>query len=321
MGVTKLETEKAIWYFDHEGHNIGFTPEADPNKIDVFVVEPLLNLTPDDKRQPNYNPGISSRFQGFKFAKTHGKDVWIADVPLSREYEGMIGGDAEEKAWRYWGPGLGIFAVGGLGRGFSEKKTTRRVFIGVAGVGISIILYGFHKAASTFSKLMEASEPERAILGLRQQLYEEKEVDMDDSARRAIAENELVREVPNVDLRNVVTAVKLDWLAGHLKEKSGRKPSLYMIYEAGHTGILDYLQSPEKRREALQKWGDKVHRYLNPRWLSAVTRWHYNKKEGWQPEVLRPKIPELEKPEKLPVDSIKIDRRSFLRLPKKRENV
>jgi hypothetical protein len=37
MGVTRLETDRAVVYFDHEEHSRRFTPEVEPDKIDAFI--------------------------------------------------------------------------------------------------------------------------------------------------------------------------------------------------------------------------------------------------------------------------------------------
>lgn len=312
MGLTRLETGRAVYLFDHEKHDRDFTLEADPRKFDAFVAEPYLNLKQDDLHQTS-DPENRTAHQVFKEAEKHGKDVWLVGAPatgnyddksLWDEYEGNVPLFGEQGSSHVLG-GIGVSLLGAAGLEASRRRHSRRVFISSSAVlaaGVGLLGYGTYLASSPAVAVISRSDlKEKAAM-----LVEPHEIPFDDPNRVSVADDRILRGSPFCGGRDAVDALKIRQLVGPLAAELGRKPTLYIAYGATHTGILDYLADDERLAKAAEVWSGRIEKYLQREWLDRVTRWHHTG-DGWQPEVFRIRVPELVKPERLSEDSIRED--------------
>ncbi|MFH0860131.1 MAG: hypothetical protein V1921_02925 [Candidatus Altiarchaeota archaeon] len=312
MGVTRLETDRAVYLLDHEKHDSDFTLEAGPERFDVFVAEPYLNLKQNDVRQTS-DPENRTIHQLFKVAEKHGKDVWLVGAPSTRDYddqrmwdefEGNVPLFGEEGSSHILG-GIGVSLLGAAGLEASRRRHSRRIFLlssaGLA-AGVSLLGYGTYMASAPAVTVMSRSELKEKTA----KLVDPHEIPFDDANRISVAEDRILRNSPFCDGRDAVDALKIRRLVGPLAAELGRKPTLYIAYGATHTGILDYLADEKRLVNAAEGWSGRIGKYLQRDWFDLVTRWH-NTGEGWQPEVFRVRVPELVKPERLSEDSIRED--------------
>lgn len=348
MGVTTLETADAIYHLDHERHNREFTLERRPNEITAFVVELYANVPPTD---PHIPFGSDSKFVNgvFEAAKRNKKGVWITDVPFKDFSDGREAAtevletierahsdeDLPEAALKLAG-GAAAIGAGGFSL-FKYASGSRRRFLKVGGAAL---VAGGMILGSDGVKIIgeEISRDNLVLLELNRSLSKVREVPMDDRIRVKNAESKWYMHSPRDDLRNIINAVKIEWLAKHLKQGlDGEKPQLYLVYTAPHTRILDYLDNEGKQHESLDRWRGQADTYLHKDWIGAITHWRKSadapatvydsfvesdvKTWGWLATVDHPELPKLEMMRGLQMQSVdtiepkdeQISRRNLLR--------
>jgi hypothetical protein len=120
---------------------------------------------------------------------------------------------------------------------------------------------------------------------------------------------------PLVELRNAVVAKKLDEsIAPMLKkelERNGvkRKPVIWCVWGAGHTGFIECLKSRKRRERVLRLYKGKIKWFYDPKTIDSSIRWTYNKETGeWKMRRYKTPVRKTAK-----IKSKKLSRRKFFR--------
>lgn len=312
MGVTRLETDRAVFYFGHEIHSNPFRLKVSPDDVDVLVVEPKMNLPQDSLKHITVSDAFSNNFinssQAFEFAKANGKDVWVADGVENERYLATV-----MLAEMAVGATIAYAGLGKLDDHKGPNPITRRqsmirmaAGLGLTASGLTILVHDLNRYLPLITNYHISKEVD--------DIARDGELPLDDKSRSKVSYYTETGHL--MMLRNAIVASKVNWLAEHLRGIGIEKPRIYMVYGAAHTRILDYLNDPMLLEESLTRWRTKRMRYYGNEWLNAVTRWRHDAEKGWQTEVHKPKIRGLEAAEQLPVETIEptqqVSRREML---------
>lgn len=88
MGVTKLETDEAVYYFDHERSGRSFTPEVAPDEIYHVIVG--MQYGPVENPEEDYPPNSRRHWTGPRSTgKTSGSSTCHLQMPRGRNTSGQ----------------------------------------------------------------------------------------------------------------------------------------------------------------------------------------------------------------------------------------